>query len=55
VKAYSFDAGANQVVVVWRAATSAGTKSKLFDAITESMKTAQLDAPPPAPAPAPNP
>ncbi len=51
IEVYSLDAGANQVFVGWRAATSSGTKHKVFDAVRASMATAQIDAPAPAPTP----
>jgi hypothetical protein len=53
VEVYSFAAGANRVVIGWRAATSVATKHKLFEAVRSSMNSAQLDAPAAAaPAPA---
>jgi hypothetical protein len=56
LEAYSFDAGANQVVVAWRAANSVDAKHKFFNAVKSSMASAQLDGPAaPAPAPAPAP
>jgi hypothetical protein len=56
---YSLDAGANQIVIGFRAADSVSTKHKFFEAAAQSISTAQLDtgaaAPAPAPAPMPNP
>jgi hypothetical protein len=53
VEVYSFAAGANRVVIAWRAANSVATKHKLFEAVRSSMNSAQLDAPAAAaPAPA---
>ena len=49
---YSFNAGANEVIIGWRAANSAARKHGLFDAVRASMASAQLDAPAAAPAPA---
>lgn len=50
VEVYSFDAGANRVVIGWRAANSVATKHKFFEAVRSSMASAQLDAPAAAPA-----
>lgn len=51
VEVYSFDAGVNQVVIGWKAASSVATKHKFFEAVKASMASAQLDGPA-APAPA---
>lgn len=45
VDVYSFDAGANRVVIGWRVANSVATKYKFPGLITASMATAQLDVP----------
>ena len=48
LEVYSFDAGANRVIVGWRAANSVDTKHKFFSAVRSSMASAQLDGPAPA-------
>ncbi|WP_254511772.1 hypothetical protein [Anatilimnocola floriformis] len=55
IEVYSFDAGANRVIVAWRAATSVDTKHKLFAAVKSSMASVQLDGPAPAAPAAPAP
>lgn len=52
VEVYSFDAGANRVVIGWLAANSVATKHKFFAAVKASMATAQLDGPAAPAAPA---